>query len=71
MTTQYGTSHFVSFTKACDYYRDYEPDATPAELERHVRNKIDEGDISIGQPDIKAGETLSIIEDGTRYAITS
>ncbi len=70
MTTT-GTSHFVSFTKACDYYRDYDPDATPAELESHVRKAIDEGEISIGQPDIKPGETLSIIDDGTRYAITS
>jgi hypothetical protein len=65
-----GTSHFVNFTKACDYYKDYEPDATPAELERIVRRKIDEGQIDLGQPEIKQGETLSIIDDGCRYAIT-
>ena len=61
-------------TRLDDYYRDYEQDAhisAADALERHVRNKIEEGEISIGQPDIKAGETLSIIDDGTRYAITS
>ena len=71
MNTQIGTSNFVNFTKACDYYRDYEPEATPAELERIVRRKIDEGQIDLGQPEIKQGETLSIIDDGCRYAITS
>ena len=71
MKTTTGTSHFVNFTKACDYYKDYEPYETPAELERIVRRKIDEGQIDIGQPTIKPGETLSIIDDGCRYAIST
>lgn len=30
----YGTPHFVSFTKACDYYRDQgNDDLTPTELD--------------------------------------
>lgn len=71
MNTTTGTCNFVSFTKACDYYRDYEPEATPAELERIVRRKIDEGQIDLGQPTIKPGETLSIIDNGCRYAVTT
>lgn len=42
-----GTSNFVTFTKACDYYRDQGNDElTPAELEKLVRGKIDDGEIS-------------------------
>lgn len=58
-----GTSHFVNFTKACDYYRGQGNDElTPAELERLVRGKIEEGEISLG------GKLL-LIDNGTRYAI--
>lgn len=65
-----GTSHFVSFTKACDYYRDQGNDElTPAELERLVRGKIDDGEISIGKPDVPVGAKLILIDDGTRYGI--
>ena len=64
-----GTSHFVNFTKACDYYRDYVPSRTPAELERAVRAKIEDGEISLGKPDLEPGERLLLIDDGTRYAV--
>lgn len=65
-----GTSHFVNFTKACDYYRDYGfEDKTPAELERYVRAKIDDGEIHLGKPEVPVGGTLLLIDDGTRYAI--
>jgi hypothetical protein len=64
-----GTPHFVNFTKACDYYRDYVPSRTPAELERNVRAKIAEGEISLGKPDVQVGERLLLIDNGTRYAI--
>lgn len=67
--TRFGTSHFVSFTKACDYYRDYDPSLTPAELERRVRTKIDEGEIHLGKPALKTGERLLVIDGGARYAI--
>lgn len=65
-----GTSYFVNFTKACDYYRNQGNDElTPAELERLVRGKIDDGDIHLGKPDVPVGAKLLLIDDGTRYAI--
>ena len=72
MTTRYGTANFVSFTKACDYFKGqgFEFDEmTPAELEREVRAKIEDGEIAIGKPDLEPGERLLLIDDGTRYAI--
>lgn len=65
-----GTSHFVNFTKACDYYRSQgNDDLTPAALELLVRGMIDDGDISIGQPELKSGQRLTVIDGGTRYAV--
>lgn len=49
-----GTSHFVNFTKACDYYRGQgNEDLTPAALEALVRVEIDEGAIHLGKPEIE------------------
>lgn len=68
--TIYGTAHFVNFTKACDYYRNQGNDGlTPAELETLVRDKIAEGDISLGKPDVPRGAKLLLIDGGARYAI--
>jgi len=65
-----GTSYFVNFTKACDYYRDQGNDElTPAELETLVRGKIDEGEIEMGKPDVPVGAKLILLDDGTRYGI--
>jgi len=68
-----GSSCFVSFTKACDYYKatgHFERgDETPWEIEQEIRRKIDEGEISIGAPSIRQDEKLLIIDNGTRYAI--
>ena len=65
-----GTSYFVNFTKACDYYRDQGNDElTPAELERLVRDKIDEGEIHLGKPDVPVGSKLLLLDNGTRYGI--
>ncbi len=64
--TTYGTSYFVSVAAATRYYRPYEGQHSPAAVSR----KIAAGEIHIGKPALKAGETLSIIDDGTRYAIT-
>lgn len=58
-----GTSHFVSFTAACEYYADYGYDAAD------VQKKIDAGEIFIGLPPRRDGQKLSIIDNGTRYAI--
>lgn len=65
-----GTSHFVNFTKACDYYKGQgNDDLSPADLELLIRAKIDDGEISIGKPDMPVGARLLLIEDGCRYAI--
>lgn len=70
MATITGTSHFVSFTKACDYYKGQGLDElTPAALEREIRAKIDDGEISIGKPDLPVGGRLLVVDGGTRYAI--
>ena len=65
-----GTPYFVNFTKACDYYKDagYD-DMSPAELDRVVRQKIDDGEVYIDKPEIQPGERLLLIDNGTRYAI--
>lgn len=75
--TTIGTSYFVNFTKACDYYKSQGCDdlrqppgeMTPAALECEVRAKIADGEISLGQPALKPGDRLLLIDDGTRYAI--
>lgn len=64
-----GTAHFVSFTKACDYYREQSNEETPAALERLVRAKIADGEIYIGKPDVPVGAKLILLDDGTRYGI--
>lgn len=65
-----GTAHFVNFTKACDYYREQgNDDLTPAELERYVRDMIEDGEIHIGKPDLDVGQRLLLIDDGCRYAV--
>ena len=64
--TTYGTSYFVSTAAAIRYYRDYEGDNARAAVQR----KLTEGEIHIGKPALKPGQVLSIIDNGTRYAIT-
>jgi hypothetical protein len=65
-----GTCHFVSFTKACDYYRDQgNDDLSPTELERMVREKLNDGEIYIGKPDVPVGCRLVLLDNGTRYGI--
>lgn len=65
MSTTYGTSHFVSMATAVTYYKAYEQNP-----HRAVITKLREGSIHIGKPELKAGQKLTIIDDGLRYAIT-
>lgn len=60
-----GTSHFVSKLKAIRYYRDYEGDGAAAAVDR----KLAAGEIHIGKPELKPGQKLNIIDNGTRYEI--
>ncbi len=68
--TTVGTSHFVNFTKACDYYKGQGYDElTPAGLEREVRRKLADGEIHLGKPEVGVGDRLVLVDGGTRYAI--
>lgn len=64
----YGTSHFVSLGAAQRYYEPYEGGILNAV--RAVNRKMDAGEIHIGKPELKVGETLSVIRDEGRYRIT-
>ena len=59
----YGTSYFITFEKACRYYADYGCD------QRDVARKIAEGEISIGEPPIKAGQHRRTNTDGRYWII--
>lgn len=62
--TTIGTAYFVSPLAALRYYREY---GATAGL---VATMIRDGTIHIGRPPTRPGDRLSIIDDGTRYAIT-
>jgi len=59
-----GTSYFKDLYAAFRYYTPYGYD------DRDVMCKIQNGEIHIGKPEIKPGDTLSLIDNKTRYAIT-
>jgi predicted membrane protein len=60
-----GTSYFKDLYSAFRYYAPYGFD------DIDVVRKISEGEIHIGKPSVEQGETLTLIDNGTRYAITS
>ena len=71
-----GTSHFPSYGAALRYYRPYVGDMLSATgttlteaVKQTVNAKLHGGEISIGKPALKAGETLSI--EDNRYHINS
>lgn len=63
--THYGTSHFVSKQAAVRYYRPYGYDEPTKAVER----KIAEGEISIGAPVPKVGESVYLNAEEGRYFI--
>lgn len=72
-----GTCYFPSYGAAMRYYRPYNdlehPTCVPsrartASLRRLVDRKLNAGEIHIGKPDLKPGQTLTI--EGNRYHIT-
>ena len=68
-----GTSHFMSFEAAMRYYAAYEgiTRMTPknrAYMRDIVQHKLDAGEIHMGRPEVKAGERVSINEEG-RYLL--
>lgn len=60
-----GTHHFISEMAAERYYQGY------GFTHHDVRTKIESGEIAIGEPTLKAGETLGIDTVEGRYWIES
>ena len=61
----WGTAFFVSKAAAITYYRPYHYE----DVVEAVNRKLAEGEIHIGPPPLEPGESLVIIDQGTRYAI--
>lgn len=64
-----GTAHFVTKAKAARYYFEQNYSQSLDSAARLVDEKIANGEIRIGKPDIKAGERLIALDNGTRYGI--
>lgn len=62
--TSTGTSHFFDMTSCLAYYKKLGYDA------REVKEMVKKGEISIGRPKLKEGETLCLDKDN-RYIIWS
>jgi hypothetical protein len=63
----YGTSYFRSLMHAVWYY---ESQYGKAAL-KIVPEKIRDGEIHIGMPPLKHGETCFLIDNGTRWAVNT
>lgn len=69
-----GTSYFVSEYRAALYYRSEYPTNSKGAMslaKATVRRNLAEGAIHIGKPELKEGESLALVDNGTRYAIVS
>lgn len=64
-----GTSHFVSFDAAARYYADTEGGIGAGTAA--AARKLDAGEIHIGPPESKPGDTLKINNEEGRYFIES
>ena len=62
---RYGTHHFYNKQSACRYYKDY----GYIDVHKAVQRKLDEGDIALGPPPTQLGDTVRLIDGGTRYEI--
>ena len=67
----YGTSYFQSMVAAVRYYCDYEPGCTWRQVAAIVEEKVQRGEIHIGKPPLKDGETCFLIDSGTRWAVNT
>lgn len=67
--TRWGTSYFVSKLAACSYYQTAMPAANYNEVLDGVNDKLNAGEIHIGKPELREGQRLVVIDEGTRYAI--
>jgi hypothetical protein len=64
-----GTPYFISFDAAATYYAATEGGI--AEGSQAAARKVEAGEIYIGRPATKQGETLSINREEGRYFITT
>jgi hypothetical protein len=60
-----GTAHFVSVRSAQRYYRDY----CFADVVATVAQKIAEGEIKIGPPQIGLNDRIVLLDAATRYGV--
>lgn len=61
----YGTSHFTTKAAAVRYYRAYEDEPSKA-----VERKLAEGQIHIGIPELRDGQSCYVNAEEGRYFIT-
>jgi hypothetical protein len=66
----WGTSHFISYTAARNYYSEQFPHSKEG-TRTSVDEKIHSGAISIGPPKLKPGEKLLINNEEGRFFISS
>jgi hypothetical protein len=67
MATRWGTSHFVSYEKATNYYSS--PCYGYSNTHEAVDRKLREGEIHIGPPTAKAGQKITLEPKEGRYWI--
>lgn len=60
-----GTAYFVSLKAAERYYADY----GYSDIKAAVRRKLAEGEIHLGKPALKPGQSLTMLDNGARYGI--
>jgi hypothetical protein len=69
MNTQFGTAHFVTKAKAARYYFEQNYTQSLDSAAHLVNEKIANGEIHIGRPAIKAGEKLTVLDNGMVLAL--
>lgn len=65
MATRWGTSHFVSYEKAVAYYSGQGYSNTQTAVDR----KLSDGEIHIGAPEAKPGQTVTLNREEGRYFV--
>jgi hypothetical protein len=65
----WGTKYFASFASACMYYSSGNEDMSLEDIINMVNEKVQEGNVFIGEPEVADGEELVLLDEGTRYGI--
>ena len=64
-----GTNHFTSLDSAVRYYHTYDTDLTRAQCVAWVKQKIEDGEICIGPPELAVNERYQIDPVEGRYFV--